>query len=463
MSETKGSFSGTIGFVLAAAGSAIGLGNIWRFPYLAAQNGGGLFIIVYLILLVTFGLTMLMTEIAIGRKTRKSPLYAFGALNPKGSKLGLLAVLIPMLIFPYYCVIGGWVMKYCTVFLTGHGLDAAAPKYFTGFITSITEPIIYGAIFLFITAFVIYRGVNQGIERVSVILMPILFLLIIGISIFALCMSHTENNVTRTGIEALGIYLMPKTDNMTAGSFLSLCLSAIGQLFYSISIAMGIMIAYGSYFESKGNMFRSVSQIAFFDTLVAFLAGVMIVVPFIVFFGDDAMQTSGPSLLFISVPKLFARMGASGVFVGAVFFVMTFFAALTSAISICEAIVACFIERFSWTRKKATAVVAIMGLVVGIIVSLGYNIFYFEYKLPNGSVGQILDILDFASCNFFMPILAIGTCIFVGWIISPKIIIEEATKNGEIFHWKNLYVIIVKYIAPVILSIVFLQCFGIIK
>ncbi|MBQ7586113.1 MAG: sodium-dependent transporter, partial [Desulfovibrionaceae bacterium] len=245
-------------------------------------------------------------------------------------------------------------MKYCVTYLTGHGLDAAESSYFTSFITSTSEPIIYTCLFLLLAAAVIYRGVTYGIERISVLLMPILFILIIGISIFALTISHEDGGVTRTGLDGLQVYLTPKTENLTAGNFLSLCLSALGQLFYSISIAMGIMVAYGSYFDDKSNLFGSVAQVAFFDTIVAFLAGIMIVIPFVVFMGEDAMQTSGPSLLFISVPKLFARMGTTGTVVGTAFFIMTFFAALTSAISLLEAVVACFMERFSFSRKKST-------------------------------------------------------------------------------------------------------------
>ena len=463
MAEAKGSFSGTIGFVLAAAGSAIGLGNIWRFPYLAAQNGGGLFLIVYLVLLLVFGLALLLTEIAIGRKTRQSPLYAYRALHPKGSMLGLLATIVPFLILPYYCVIGGWVTKYFVLFLTGHAAEAAQAKFFTSFISSVSEPIVYTVFFLLATAYIIYRGVAYGIERISIILMPILFLMIIGIAIFALTLSHTDGEVTRTGFDGLAYYLAPKTEGMTFNSFLSLCLAALGQLFYSISFAMGIMIAYGSYFEDKGNLFRSVTQIAFFDTLVAFLAGIMIIVPFVVFQGEDAMQSSGPSLLFISVPKLFVSMGSTGVVVGTIFFLMVFFASLTSAISILEAVVACFMERFDLTRKKATFIETAIALGLAVIVCLGYNVFYFEYPLPNGSIGQILDFMDFASCNFLMPILAIGTCIFIGWVVSPRVLLEEATKNGEKFLFKGLYSFVIRYAAPVILTIILLQCFGVFK
>ncbi|MBQ7608527.1 MAG: sodium-dependent transporter [Desulfovibrionaceae bacterium] len=463
MAIDKGAFTSSIGFVLAAAGSAIGLGNIWRFPYLTAQHGGGLFLLVYLVLLLTFGIVMLTTEIAIGRKTKKSPLYAYNELSPKGGWIGGLATLIPFLIFPYYCVITGWVMKYCILFLFGASNLATEPNFFTGFITSKFEPILYLTIVLATTSFVIYKGVAGGIERISILLMPLLFILIIGISIFAITIHHEEGGVTRTGLQALAIYLTPNTHEMTFVRFLQLCMAAVGQLFYSISIAMGIMVAYGSYFEDKGNIFRSVSQIAFFDTLVAFLAGIMIIVPFIVFMGEDALVTSGPSLLFVSVPKLFARMGAAGPIVGSVFFLMAFFAALTSAISLMEAVVASLMERLSCSREKATVVEGVLAFAVGLLVCLGYNVLYFECPLPTGSVGQILDLLDFASCNILMPIVAIATCALIGWIVGTKTIVNEVTKNGERFLLAPIYSFIIRYAAPIILFILLIQCLGIIK
>ena len=463
MEENKKSFSGSIGFVLAAAGSAVGLGNLWRFPYLAAKNGGGLFLVTYFVLVLTFGFTLLVSEVAIGRKTKNSPLRAYGSIHPKWKWIGPFAVIVPFMIMPYYCVIGGWVLKYALVYLTGGGMNATSDGYFTGFITAPVQPIILLAVFVFFTSFVIYKGIDKGIERISRILMPVLLLVVTGIAVFALTMSHSDGNVTRTGLEGLKIYLIPDVSGLTAGRFMGVLLDAMGQLFYSISVAMGIMVTYGAYLGDKENLIKSARHIELFDTAVAFLAGVMIIVPLFVVMGRDAMDASGPSLLFISMPEVFSRMGIAGMILGAAFFIMVFFAALTSSISIMEAVVASFIEKFGISRKKATIIEGIIAMIIGTIVCLGYNVLYFEVTLPNGAVGQILDILDYISNYILMPVVAIGTCILVGWIVKPKAIIDEATKNGEWFGRKGMYIVMVRFIAPLLLLILFLQSLGIIR
>ena len=237
----------------------------------------------------------------------------------------------------------------------------------------------------------------------------------------------------------------------------------MGQLFYSISVAMGIMIAYGSYFKDDGNLMKSINQIEFFDTLVAFLAGVMIIPAVYVFIGEQGMENSGPGLMFIALPKVFSEMGFIGNIIGAVFFFMVLLAALTSAMSVLEAVVASLIDAFGWSRKKATIIESVLALVIGIIICLGYNLLYFELKLPNGSTAQILDIMDYLSNNIFMPLVAISTCVLIGWIIKPKTIIDEATKNGEKFGRKSLYIAMVKFVAPVLLFVLLLGSLGIIK
>ena len=366
MEKKKNSFSGTAGFILAAAGSAIGLGNIWRFPYFAAKNGGGIFLAVYLFLLLTFGITLLITEISIGRKTKHSPLRAYGSIHPRWRWIGIFSTLVPFIILPYYCVIGGWVLKYFTVFLCGDLTQAVDAGYFGAYITGMVQPPVYMAVYIFLTAFVIYQGVNEGIEKMSCKLMPILLLLVIAIAIFCLFISYEDGTVTRTGLEGLWIYLVPNIDGMTAGKFFSIILDAMGQLFFSISVAMGIMIAYGSYFDDRGNIFKSAAQIEFFDTFVAFLAGVMIILPVYVFLGKEAMSASGPSLLFVSMPKVFNAMGTIGHVVGAAFFLMVFFAALTSSISIMEAVISSLMEAFSWSREKATVIEGVVAFGSGI-------------------------------------------------------------------------------------------------
>jgi len=458
MNENRNSFSNQVGFVLAAAGSAVGLGNIWRFPYLAAKDGGGVFLFIYLILAVTFGFTLLISEIAIGRKTKQSTLTAYGTLHKPSGWIGVVASLIPFIILPYYCLIGGWVLKYFTAFVTGASQQAADDGYFTGFITAQTAPIIFFLFFMTATAIVVYFGVEKGIERLSRILMPVLIVLVLGISIFALTI---DGEGGRTGLEGFKVYVVPNFSGLSAKDIFYVLVDAMGQLFYSISVAMGIMVTYGSYLKDENNLVKSVNHIEIFDTLVAFLAGVMIIPAVYAFMGMEGMQNSGPGLMFIALPKVFARMGAAGTIVGAVFFIMVLLAALTSSISVMEAVVSGLIDKFKWSRHKAVLIEYACAVVLGIIVCLGYNVFYFEAPLPNGTVGQILDIFDYISNYVLMPVVAIGTCILVGWIVKPAVIIDEVTKNGEHFARKNLYVVMVKFIAPVLLTILLLGAFGV--
>ena len=466
--QTRGSFSGRLGFVLAAAGSAVGLGNIWRFPYLAAKDGGGFFLLVYLILALTFGFTLLISEISIGRKTGQSPLTAYKAIHPKMGWVGVLACLVPALILPYYCAIGGWVLKYLSAFVTLQGAAAATDTYFTGFITAQWEPIIWFLVYLTATSFVVYKGVNKGIEKFSTVLMPILLVLVLGIAIFSLFLSHTDaNGVTRTGLQGLAVYVIPNFEGMTLKQFFVVLTDAMGQLFYSISVAMGIMITYGSYVKKDTDLNKSVNQIELFDTIVAFLAGMMIIPAVFTFMGTEGMTASGPALMFVALPKVFSAMGnVLGGIVGILFFVTVAFAALTSSVSVMEAIVSCFVDKFHMERKKATIVVALITAVVGILVCLGYNALYFEAILPNTPAGknaQILDILDYISNYVFMPVVAIATCVFIGWVVKPKTVIEEVTHGGFKFGREKLYVVMVKFITPVLLSLLLLQALGIIK
>ncbi len=460
--KSRNSFSGSIGFVLTAAGSAVGLGNIWRFPYLAAKDGGGLYLVLYLILAVTFGFTLLTTEIAIGRKTKQSPLTAYGKLKSKWRFLGVLACLVPVIIMPYYCVIGGWVVKYFVAYLTGSGSQAAEDGYFTGFITGEWQPIVLMAVFLFLVAFVIFRGVNKGIESFSKVLMPLLLLLVVGISVFSLTIRHQDDTgVTRTGLEGFWIYIIPDFSGMTVKGFFTVLLDAMGQLFFSLSVAMGIMVAYGSYVKDDANLGKAINQIEIFDTAVAFLAGVMIIPAVYTFMGKEGMSASGPSLMFVSLPKVFSSMGRIGNLVGCLFFAMVLFAALTSAVSVMEAVVSSLMDEFHMTRTKAAVIETIIALAGGILVCLGYNKLYFDIKLPNGSSAQILDIMDYISNNCLMPLVAIGTCLLIGWVVKPSTVIDEVEKSGCKFGRKSLYIVMIRYIAPVLLVILLLKSLGI--
>lgn len=459
--SNRSNFSGSIGFVLAAAGSAVGLGNIWRFPYLAAKDGGGTFIFVYIILALTFGFTLLTTEVALGRKTAQGPLTAYGKIHPKFAGIGFFAWLVPIIILPYYCSIGGWVLKYLFAFITGDGANAAQDGYFTGYITQTTAPLIWMAIFLGATAFVVFSGVDKGIEKYSRILMPILFVLIIGISIFSLTLKHTDaEGITRTGLEGLKIYVIPNFTGMTLKQFFVILMDAMGQLFFSISVAMGIMVAYGSYVKKDTNLMQSINQIEFFDTLVAMLAGLMIIPAVFTFMGTEGMS-AGPGLMFVSLPKVFEAMGGIGRFIGILFFLMVTFAAVTSSVSVMEAIVSGLMDKWHLTRQKSATIATIYSLVLGVIVCLGYNVLYFELPLPNGSIAQVLDLMDYISNNIFMPLVAILTCVLFGWVAKPQTIIDEVTLGGHKFGRKGLYIVMIKFIAPVLLCILLVQSFGI--
>ena len=459
--QKRGSFAGSLGFVLAAAGSAVGLGNIWRFPYLAARDGGGLFLVIYLILALTFGFSLMITETSVGRMTKKSPLSAYKQLRKGWGWLGVLGCVVPFMIMPYYSAIGGWVLKYFVVFATGHGAEAAQDGFFSGFITSPVEPIVYLILFLGACAVVIFMGVEGGIERSSRILMPILLILVIGIACFSLTVRSTDAaGNTVTGMNGLRILLVPSLEGITLRKFFTIVMDALGQLFYSLSVAMGILIAYGSYVPDGANLAQSVSRIEIFDTLVAFLAGVMIIPAVYVFMGMEGMST-GPSLMFVSLPKVFLAMGPIGNVIGALFFAMVLFAAITSAMSVMEAVVSSFIDEFHMKRSSATILEGILALVIVIVVCLGYNKFYFELPLPNGSIGQVLDILDYISNYILMPVVAIGTCVLFGWVLGTDTITKEVTKNGESFARRPLVNIMVRYIAPVLLGILLLMSLGI--
>jgi len=461
MEKRRNTFSNSLGFVLSAAASAVGLGNIWRFPYLAARDGGGLFLVIYLLLALTFGFTLLTAEIAIGRKTRQSPLTAYEKLNKKAKPLGVMACIIPAMILPYYCAIGGWVIRYFLAYLTGKGAAAAQDGYFSNFISDVPQPILMCTVFLFLTMVIVLKGVDKGIERFSKVVMPMLVILVLVIAIFSLTLSHTgDDHVVRTGMEGFKILVLPDLTGVDLKTFVSTLIDAMGQLFYSLSIAMGILIAYGSYMQDDTDLVSCVGQIEIFDTGIAFLAGVMVIPAVYVFLGREGMGASGPGLMFVTLPKVFLQMGGIGNLLGCLFFAMVLFAAITSSVSILEAIVSSFMDGFKMERKKAVLLVSAIAFVVGLLVCLGYNKLYFEYTLPNGAVGQILDIMDYVSNNLMMPIVSIGTCILVGWILGPGYVTDEAMKNGEKFGRKGLFVVMIKYVAPVMLLILLLKAVG---
>ncbi len=423
--------------MLAAAASAVGLGNLWRFPYLAAQYGGGIFILVYLVLVLTFGFSLVLMEIAIGRKTKMSSIKAFTMLHKKAGILGFMAMLVPMIILPYYCVIGGWVIKYMLTFLTGQGKAAADSAYFDGFVGASVSPLITFLIFLAVTSLVVALGVEKGVERVSKWLMPILVIISLGVSVYIFTIPNA--------MEGIKYYLLP---DFSKFSIKTVC-AAMGQLFFSMSIAMGILISYGSYVRDDVNMSKSVNHIEIFDTSIALLAGFMIVPAVYVFSGEEGLATGGPGLMFKTLPQVFERMPMGGV-IGAAFFILVFFAAVTSSISVMEAIVSNLIDRFKLSRIKAVIIVICISLVLGAASSLG-NGAWSHMKILGM---DFLTFFDFLSNSVMMPILALGTCILIGWILGTKVIEDEVTKNGEKFGRVKIFRVMVRYIAPIMLVVI---------
>lgn len=437
MEQNRGSFTGKLGFVLAAAGSAVGLGNLWRFPYLAAQYGGGIFILVYLILAVTFGFSLLILELALGRKTKTSALGAYGKLHKKFKGLGVLATLIPLMILPYYTVIAGWVLKYMMVFFTGQGAAAAQDGFFGGFVSQTGSPIIYFAIVLVLTSLIVAFGVQDGVERVSKVMMPVLLVITVGISIYVACMPGAGAGIR--------YYLLP---DFSKFSFKTVC-AAMGQLFYSVSIAMGIMVCYGSYVPDEIDLNKSVNQIEIFDTLVAFLAGFMIVPTVYMFSGEEGLATGGAGLMFKTLPKVFDMMPMGNI-IGAVFFVLVLLAALTSTISLMEALVAPVMEKFNLSRKKSVLILTVLCFLIGIPSSLGHGAW--SHITIIGM--DFLTFFDYISNSVMMPILAILSCILVGWVVGTKTLEDEICRNGETFKRRMVFRVMIRYIAPICLLIV---------
>lgn len=444
----KESFGSRLGFILSAAGSAVGLGNIWRFPYLAAKYGGGIFLLVYLVLAVTFGFSLMITEIAIGRKTRRSVIGAYQAINRKFTLLGWLAALVPVIITPYYCVIGGWVFKYLAAFVSGNGTAAVGDgSYFNDFIGSLGEPFLYFALFTLLTAAVVLFGVQKGIERISKLLMPALIVITVAIAVYTLTLDGAA--------EGVKYYLFPDFRDFGFVDFLKTLAAAMGQLFYSMSLSMGIMVTYGSYMRKEDSLEHSVRSVEVFDTAVAFLTGLIIVPSVFVFSGGDPdTLNAGPGLMFITLPNVFASM-KGGQVIGAAFFVLVALAALTSAISLMETVVDIVSEKLGTGRKLSCLTVVIGVFAIGMLSVLGYSVWdsvrIFGY--------QILDFFDFISNNILMPIVALSTCILVGYIAKIKYIEDEILASQERFKAYRLYRVMIRFVCPVCMIIILITPF----
>lgn len=435
--EKRSSFTSKLGFVLAAAGSAVGLGNIWRFPYLAAKYGGGIFLLVYIILAVTFGFTLMAAEIALGRKTGLSAIGAYEKLSKKFAFIGYIGALIPIIILPYYSVVGGWVIKYLFDFTVGKGHDAALDGYFGEFITGTAQPIIWFALFIAITMAVVLLGVKNGIEKASKVLMPVLILLSLFIAIYVMFLPGAWDGVI--------YYIKPDFANFSYKTIIA----AMGQQFYSLSLAMGIMITYGSYMKKEVNVEKAIHQIEIFDTGVAFLSGLMIIPAVFVFSGGDKDALGkGASLMFETLPKVFEGM-PGGQIIGSLFFVLVLLAALTSSVSLAETVVSILQDKLKIDRRLTCIIVLIGCLVIGLPSALGYGVLGGIKILGM----QFLDLFDFISNSILMPIAAILTCIFVGYIVKPKAVIDEIEESAP-FKAKKMFCVIIKYIAPVFLVVI---------
>ncbi len=432
MEKKRNTFSGGLGFVLAAAGSAVGLGNIWRFPYLAAKHGGGIFLLVYIILVFTFGYSLMIAENAIGRRSGKSPLDAFTALNRKWGFVGLIATVIPCVILPYYDVIGGWVLRYLLAYITGGAQAAAGESYFSDMLANPWIVLAGQTVFTVFNIVILLRGVQKGIERVSSILMPILVVLAIGISVYSITLPGAGAGVK--------YFLVPNIEHFSISSVLA----AMGQMFYSLSLAMGIMIAYGSYLPKNSSLEKNVGRIELFDTFIAVIAGLMIIPAVFAFSGGDSSALNkGPGLMFQTLPKVFANMPLSNV-IGGAFFFLVLAAAITSSMSIMETIVSCICDHFKMERKKAVLLVGVLSWLVSFLPSLGYSV------LSGVSIlgFDILDFMDFITNAVLMPICSLLICLFVTYGIGVKAIEDEVTLKGD-FKRKKLFEIMIKYIAPI--------------
>lgn len=437
--KPRSSFSGKMGYILAVAGSAVGLGNIWRFPYLAAKYGGGIFLLVYLVLMLTFGYALIVSETALGRMTKKSPVGAFRSF---GKSLpfrfgGWVNAVIPMLIVPYYCVIGGWVTKYLFEYIRGNAVTLAEDAYFSGFISSGAIVEFWLVMFTFFIFLVIVAGVKQGVERVSKIMMPVLVILAIFVSLYS---------ITRPGaMEGVKYLLIPNLDNF---SWMTV-VAAMGQMFYSLSIAMGILYTYGSYLKKEVDIEKSTSQVEIFDTAIAVLAGLMIIPAVFAFSGGspDTLQ-AGPSLMFITIPKVFANM-EMGDGVGILFFLLVLFAALTSAISLTETSVSTFEDQFGWSRRKCSLLMAVIILVLGSASALGFSSLDFVTLLGM----SILDFFDFLTNSIMMPLAALATCFLITRVVGLDAIAREVEQSSA-FRRKKLYFFFMKYLAPVCIGII---------
>ena len=441
--KDRGQWASSLGFIMATAGSAIGLGNLWKFPYLAGKNGGAAFVFVYILIVIFVGFTIMLGEITLGRATGLNALGAYRKLNKKFAWVGAAGILAAFTILGYYNAVGGWVTKYIIQFVTG-GVSGDSAAFFGEFISSPIEPILWALVFALVTAFIVWKGISGGIEKYSKVLMPALFVLLIVVVI---------RSVTLPGAKAgLEYYLKPDFSKLKPAAIVA----ALGQVFFSLSLGMGCMITYGSYLNKDENIEKDAFIVPLMDTAAALLAGFAIL-PAVFAFGFE--PGAGPSLMFITLPSVFAEMPFGAVF-GLLFFILVLFAAITSSISLLEVCTAYVIDEFKWSRTKATVVLACAIFVLTILSSLSMG--------PMANVlifgKNFFDLLDFIASNILLPVGGLMMCIFIGYFWGIDNAVAEISQNGKFaFRLKGFWTVLVKYIAPIAVGIVFLNMLGIIK
>ncbi|MBF8984149.1 sodium-dependent transporter [Lutibacter sp. B2] len=427
------------GFLLAAAGSAVGLGNLWKFPYMAGKNGGGVFVFVYIAILVTIGFTLMAGELTLGRYTQLNALGAYRKISKKLTWVGAMGVLTAFLILSYYSVIGGWVINYIIKSVTGAisiSDTETLGNMFGTMISNPIQPILYHAVFMIITLVIVFGGIGDGIEKASKIMMPALFIMIIALAI---------RSVTLPGASAgLEFFLKPDFSKLSIG----LVLDALGQVFFSLSLGMGIIITYGSYLPKNENIPQSAVFIPVVDTAVALLAGFAIL-PAVFALGFE--PSAGPGLMFVTLPAVFAKMPFGSLF-ALLFFVLVLLAALTSSISLLEVCVSYVVDEWKWSRKKTTMVLALAIFLIGVPTSLSFGP-WADIKIFGKN---FFDLYDFITSNVFLPLGGLMSCITIGWVWGTDNAIKEATSNGKVkFALAKVWCFLIKWVAPVAIGIVF--------
>ena len=399
---------------------------------MASQHGGGAFLLAYIIVVLLFGVILLMTEIAIGRREHRSPVDAFADLNKKGKPIGLLATLVPAIIAPYYCVICAWILGYLLGYCSG--TDMSEPGTFGDFLISPLSAVCL-VIIIALVGYIIYRGVTHGIEKISVIFMPLFIVMLVILTVYMMFQPGVQDGI--------GFYLSIHWDQLNLGVFTS----ALGQAFFSLSLAMGIVITYGSYMNKKEDIEKCSLTIVLIDTVVAMFAGLLIVPVVYASYGGNI--PSGPTLIFEALPNIFSGMPAATL-IAIMFFIMVFIAAITSAISIVEAVVSTLMDRRHVSRKKGLLIYLIPMTVMAVIVYLGFGPLDF---IKIGDKG-ILDLFDYASNNILMPIVAFCTCIFIGHIVGTKVVEDEISSSSK-FRLRPIYPFMIKWVAPILIFIIF--------